>query len=158
MKYLKYILAAAIILLSTPVYATQDGQLIVREYYRDRDAQPYIVGYDIQHNMSLKRTISSCRRTMESIMSAYNVYYGSDLVHYDFFETKYMCLDDSGNLADAGYYYIIPTHTDLETSCKVTWEQKFSRFYLEDECHSSTNFKIKRFEKALIKNYMAITE
>ena len=153
MKYLKYILAAAIILLSAPAYATQDGQLIVREYYRDRNAQPYIVNYDIQHNMSFKRTISSCRRTMESIMSAYNVNYGLDLVDYDFFGTKYACLDDNGNLADAGYYYIIPLHSDLETSCKVTWQQQLLRYYLEDECYRSTNFKIERFEKALSKNY-----
>lgn len=153
MKYLTYILASVMILISMPVYAA-DGQLIIREYYRDANVQPYVIKFDIIRMMNDDRKKATCRRAMKSIMSAYNVYYGNDLVYYDFFETKYVCLDSDGDRLDSGYYYVIPMHSDLETSCKITWEQKFMRYNLENKCYLYTNFKIERFEKALLKNYI----
>lgn len=152
MNYLKYIIAAVIIATAFPAFAShsnaQNGQIIIREYYRNWKVQPYIINFNTNH-YDRDETKSSCRNTVNSIMSAYFVNSGSDLPNQNFIETKYICLDQNGDKIDAGYYYLIPMHPTKEVSCKLKWHGGSTYSFVDRECNYSTHFKPKRFDKHL---------
>ena len=148
MKFLKYVVAFIVALLPSIASAEIGGQIIIREYYRNYNVQPYVIEFTTRH----VEAVESCRTMVSSIMDAYYIEDIYTLKNLNFLITRYVCLNTWGKLVDSGYYYVVPKNTITGQYCVLTWNRPMQRFDADEECVQRAVYVPIRFDKPIPKS------